>query len=55
VIFRNYYLVLQKGGGYAEEKNCVVCQGSIRERRESEFDATFGPMIIGPGSRKQFH
>ena len=34
---------------------CVVCEGEIVEVIEKEFDPMSGPLIIGPGSRQQFH
>lgn len=33
---------------------CVVCKGKLIEKVVRKFDATMGPMIIGPGSRNQF-
>ena len=33
---------------------CVVCKGPLIEKVVRKFDATTGPMIIGPGSRNQF-
>lgn len=33
---------------------CVVCKGRIVGKFEMAFDATIGPLIIGPGSRNQY-
>lgn len=34
---------------------CRVCAGSIAKRVRRLFDASSGPLIIGPGSRRQFY
>jgi predicted RNA-binding Zn-ribbon protein involved in translation (DUF1610 family) len=34
---------------------CIVCGGDIVEEIVSKFNPIHGPMIIGPGSRQQFH
>jgi len=33
---------------------CVVCQGDVLTVSSSVFDATSGPLLIGPGSANQF-
>ncbi|KKT41378.1 hypothetical protein A2W54_02165 [Candidatus Giovannonibacteria bacterium RIFCSPHIGHO2_02_43_13] len=33
--------------------NCMVCGGEIVQKTVERFDARHGPMIIGPGGRKQ--
>lgn len=33
---------------------CAVCGGELTEKFHRQFDATSGPMIIGPGSAYQF-
>jgi len=37
------------------EGKCVVCKGQIVEMITSEFNPKFGSLIIGPGSKEQFH
>lgn len=34
---------------------CVFCGGKVTEDFVQKFDASSGPMIIGPGSRDQFY
>jgi len=41
-------------GDFSTEGKCVVCGGEIVERRTREFDPMSGPLIFGPGSRRQF-
>ena len=36
-------------------KPCLVCGGKLVKKTEREFDPTSGPIIIGPGSRHQYH
>lgn len=37
------------------EGKCVVCNGMIVEKVVRRFNPMSGPLIIGPGSRQQFH
>jgi len=39
----------------ARTGKCVVCPGELTEKFHKQFDATSGPMIIGPGSAYQFY
>lgn len=34
---------------------CVVCDGELTETFHKQFDASHGPLIIGPGSAYQFY
>jgi len=34
---------------------CIVCGGEIVGEIIKEFDPKMGPLIIGPGSKQQFH
>ena len=42
----------------AEKKTkgkCVVCKGTLIEKIVRKFDASMGPVIIGPGSKNQYY
>jgi hypothetical protein len=34
---------------------CVVCKGKVTETYSKVYDPRTGPLIIGPGSRSQYH
>jgi RNase P subunit RPR2 len=35
--------------------HCKVCSGVVTEEFYRKFDATNGPLVIGPGSKSQFY